>query len=465
MSVENFYLSKSVDIDKYFRKLFPINRSLTGIGNKQTIDILNEIVPLNIKEIKSNTEVYDWTIPPEWKINEGYIKNAKGKKIVDWKNNNLSVASYSMPVNKKVSKKELLKHLHTIEKHPDWVPYRTCYYNRDWGFCAKHNLLSSKDFIEPFEVFIDSDFNDNGKLIYAEALHKGYSKDEILISSYLCHPSLANDNLSGILTAVLFFNHIKKLKTHYTYRLVLCPETIGALAFLSQLDDVKKIKCGAVITCTAGPGRIGFKKSFIGEHFIDKLARTAISKIEKDFIEYPFIPIGSDERQYSSPGFRIPTISICKSKYYEYQEYHTSADNLEFIKSEYLLATLECYIKWFELIEKNHKENLSIPFNTHNLIKNKKVKGKNIINNKDANKIISRNMTKGDFYLHKYKLYENIGGPILSNKLIKAFYWIMHLADGKHSILDIAIKSDLDFEIVNEASSIFLNKGLLKIIK
>ena len=468
MVLENFDLPKSIDINRCLKKLFPINRSLTGIGNKQTINILNEIVPLNIKEIKSNTQVYDWTIPPEWRISDGYIKNANGKKIVDWKNNNLSVVNYSMPVNKKVSKKELLKYLFTLEEHPDWVPYRTSYYNRDWGFCTKHSLLNSKDFIEPFEVFIDADFNNNGKLIYADALHKGESEEEILISSYLCHPSLANDNLSGILTAVLFFNHIKKIKTYYTYRLVLCPETIGALAFLSQLDDVKKIKCSAVITCTAGPGCISVKKSFIGEHFIDKLAQTAISKVEKNFIEYPFIPIGSDERQYSSPGFRIPTISICKSKYYEYQEYHTSADNLEFIKAEYLLRTLECYIKWFELIEKYHKENSPISFNKIGIEKNKKVSNnlkKKNIKNKEVNKIISRNMMKGDFHLSKYKLYESIGGPIYQNELQNAFRWIMHLADGKHSILDIAIKSNLDLKIVNEASSLFVKKGLLKTIK
>ena len=336
---------------------------------------------------------------------------------------------------------------------------------RYWGFCAKHNLLNSKDFIEPFEVFIDADFNNDGKLIYAEALHKGESKEEILISSYLCHPSLANDNLSGILTAVHFFNHIRKIKTHYTYRLVLCPETIGPLAFLSQLDDVKKIKFGAVITCTAGPGFISVKKSFIGDHFIDKLAKIAISKVDKNFIEYPFTPDGSDERQYSSPGFRIPTISICKSKYYEYQEYHTSADNLEFIKAEYLLLTLECYIKWFELIEKYHKENSAISSGKIGIVKNKKVSNNSKDKNKEANKIISRNMMEGEFHLSKYKLYESIGGPIYQNDLQNAFRWIMHLADGKHSILDIAIKSNLDLKIVNEASSLFAKKGLLKTIK
>ncbi len=438
-------IPSKTEINLLFKKLFKINRSLTGNGNVETLKILNEIIPLKIKSLKSGSKVYDWKIPSEWSINDAFIINSKGKKILDWKKNNLHVVNYSEPIEKKnVSKKELLKHIHTLPSNKKWVPYRTSYYDKKWGFCATQELIESSDFSEPFEICIDSDFKKNGKLVFAEAFHAGKSKKEILISSYICHPSMANDNLSGIITAIYFFNYIKNFNTYYSYRLVLCPETIGALAFLKKHNNPQKILCGFVVSTTAGPGEISLKESFLGDHFIDKLGKIAISNENKRWKKYKFKPDGSDERQYSSPGFRIPTITISKSKYHEYKEYHTSADNLNFVKDKFLLSSLNTYIKIFNLLE--------------------------------LNRLYIRNSLFGEYQLGKRGVYPSIGGPRaelrkkigklnnITGKHIEAFGWIMHLADGNNSVLDISEKSEIDLNIVIESCKIFFDKKLLKVV-
>jgi len=451
----NGFVPDAAFVDGLLRRLFPIARSLTGPGNDATLAILREIIPLTVREVRSGSKVFDWTIPPEWRIRDAYVKNAAGKKIIDWNASNLHVLNYSEPVSRQdVSETELRAHLYTLPDKPDWIPYRTSYYARNWGFCAAHRLLESSDFKGPFEVKIDSELDEGGRLVFAEAVHKGISDQEILISSYFCHPSLANDNLSGFVTAVLFFNEIRKHKTHYTYRLVLCPETIGAIAFLHSLTAPEKLAGGCVLSTTAGPGPLGIKKSFLGDHAVDSLAVLAVSAADKDWKEYPFIPDGSDERQYSSPGFRIPTVTICKSKYYEYEEYHTSADNLDFIKPEYLLETLRCYLQWFRNLE--------------------------------ANRVYRRTMMFGEYQLGKRGLFPNVGGSInqiahaenksgfdarqyslqinISGRHLDAYNWIMHLADGARSVLDMSRRSGTDFQIMSEACSLFESKGLLEVI-
>ncbi len=433
-------------INKDFKKLFFLNRSLTGEGNIKTLEILNNIVPIKIKKIKSGTKVYDWKIPPEWSIKDGYVKNGNGEKIIDWKKNNLQVVNYSQPIRKQnVSKTEIMSHIHTLPQHKDWIPYRTSYYNKSWGFCTTDRLLKSKKFKEPFEVCIDSSFNDQGSLIYGESFHKGKSSKEILISAYICHPSMANDNLSGILTAVYLFNYIKKFKNFYSYRLVLCPETIGAIAFLKKLNKPKNIVGGCVISTTAGPGTLSLKKSYQKNHFIDLLAEISVSKLEKNWIEYGFTPDGSDERQYSSPGFRIPIITISKSKYHEYKEYHTSADNLKFVKAKSLMLSLKAYKEWFKLLE--------------------------------MNRIFERKMKYCEYQLGNKGLYPTLGGPRaelskrtnlfrnITGEHIKAFGWIMHLADGRNSVLDMSLKSGIDYDIISESCDIFHKKDLLRVVQ
>ncbi len=444
-------------VDKLLQHLFPINRSLTGEGVEKSLtylqkNLLNDSV---IKSIPSGEKVFDWEIPPQWNVKDAYVKNKNGKKIIDISENNIHLMSYSKPIKTILSKNDFLKKLHTLPDHPEWIPYRTSYYRRDWGFCCRHNLLKSKDFVEPFEINIDSELKENGKLIWLESYKKGKVNQEILISSYCCHPSLANDNLSGFIGAALLFNKLQSVDTKYSYRLVIGPETIGTIAFLSQAN-LSNVIGGMILSCVAGPDKLSIKEGFDPEHWINKAAHYALKqKTNNDYITYPFVPDGSDERQYSSPGIRIVTPSIHKSKYYEYDEYHTSADNLDFISSKDLIETLEIYLQWVDNIE-----SYCFP---------------------------KRLMKNCEYQLGKRSLYPNTGGTIsqptheenskgshsrqfdfnneiqINGKHLDVFSWLMHLADGKHSNFEIASISNCDLKIVNESISLFLEKDLIKI--
>lgn len=425
-------------IDMLLTELFPICRSISGNGNRRTFDILSELIPLNKYEIKSGTRVFDWTVPKEWNIQDAWIKDSSGKKLVDFKNNNLHIVNYSMPYQGIVDYDELLTHLHTLPSNPDAIPYRTTYYKETWGFCLSHNeLLEKFKPNEKYEVNIESSFNSAGSMTYADCRKKGSKKKEYLISTYCCHPSLANDNLSGLILSCLLFREILSFNTYYTFRLIIVPETIGCIAYLfNNQSNMHNVVGGYVITTVAGPGEFGYKSSFLGNHEIDIAANIALK--DQNYIKYPFIPDGSDERQYSSPGFRIPMGTITKDKYYEYNEYHTSQDNLNFISSDNLLETLKIYKKAIQLLE--------------------------------MNRIYKRTEPHCEFFLSKHGLYPTVGGKqqqpshlganshnsfcydittkISSGDEIDAFSWLMHLLDGDESIFDIHIKSKIDVEIL-----------------
>ena len=353
--MQNFI--KEIDlITKSLKKLFPLNRSLTGKGNLQTLEYIKKcfLPNLQIKKVKSGTKVFDWNIPQEWSVKDAYIKNSKGKKIVDFYKNNLHLVNYSAPFTGILSKEELIKKLHFMEDFPNRIPYKTSYYNIDWGFCVEYNLINSKDFIGPFEVCIDTEFKNDGNLIYGEIYKEGKSKKEILLSTYCCHPSMANDNLSGLITACMLFSFISKHDNDLSYRLLIAPETIGAIAFLKQANT-KNIIGGTIFSCTAGPDKLSIKEGFNSQHWLNKLTHKVLKNYTNDnYITYPFTPDGSDERQYSLPAHRIVTPSVHKSKYYEYDEYHTSADNLDFISKEDLMHTLGFYKEWYREVD-NHK--------------------------------------------------------------------------------------------------------------
>ena len=433
---------------KFFKDLFPVNRSLTGSGNKFTLNYLkkNILQNLKIKKIKSGSKIFDWKVPSEWNVEKAFLKNKNNKKIIDFKKNNLHLIGYSKSFQGILEKKKILKHIHTLKKYPNWIPYRTSYYSYNWGFCAAENLLKSKDFVGPFKVEIKTKFNKTGSLIFGEAFKKGRSKKEILLSTYCCHPSLANDNLSGILTASMLFNYISSIKTKFSYRLVIAPETIGALCFLKS-SNLKNIIGGTILTCTAGPNKLSVKESFDKNHWINIATHTALKKYtNNNYKIYPFIPDGSDERQFSSPSFRINTPSVHKSKYYDYPEYHTSADDLKFISIENFCETFNFYVEWFKLIER-----LNVPVRT---------------------------LSFGEYQLGKRNLYPNVGGAIkqkankvkskiksnitnVTEKNLDAFHWIMHLADGSKTNEQISEISGLNLKIVNESIRIFKNKGLI----
>ncbi len=344
----------NAEAQSLFDELFPLARSITGEANRKTLQRLSEVVPLSIHEIPSGTKVFDWRVPDEWNVEEAWLKTEDGEVLADFSESNISLVSYSEPVEGTFSLEELEGRLNSLPELPNAIPYRTSYYKRSWGFCLPHSVRQRLSPETKLHVRIDSSLNPQGSLSLADAVSKGESDKEILLSSYCCHPSLANDNLSGVILSTLLFSLLASRNTFYSYRLVIAPETIGPIAYLAQFPEVaEKIFCGAVATCNAGPGPLSFKTSYFENHAADRLARQAISACADDWIEYPFFPAGSDERQFTSPGFRIPMLSFCKDKYYEFPEYHTSLDNLEFVSSASLLEALEVYLNWIELLESN----------------------------------------------------------------------------------------------------------------
>ena len=289
----------SKEIDKYLHLLFDIGRSLTGDGNRETLEILQKIVPIEVKAYNSGKNVYDWTIPDEWNANDAWIKNADGKKIVDFSESKIHLVGYSQSINKKLTFEQLKPHLHLHSKIPDAIPYRTSYYVNNWGFCVtekQYNELShSKD---ELHVCIDSEFNSNGNLNFGELLIPGSSKKEILISTYICHPSLANDNLSGFLLSAFLAREIMENKIdNYSYRFVWVPETIGAIAYCESNESIlKKINLGLLVTTVGGPGKFGYKQSLDSNHRINCIIEEVFKENLIDYIVYPFDINGSDER-------------------------------------------------------------------------------------------------------------------------------------------------------------------------
>ena len=340
-------------IDNFLEKMFKVNRSLAGAENRKTLYEIKKIIPIKIKSIKSNKKIYDWKVPKEWSIKDGYIKDMKGVKIVDFKQNNLHVASYSQPVNKICNWAEIKKQLIYSKKLKKGIPYRTTYYSDNWMFCCNFKQYQEVKKNKKVKIRIDSKFI-NGKMNYGELLIKGKSKKEILISTYICHPSMANDNLSGIiLTSILAQKLMKKKNLSFSYRIIFVPETIGAIGYtyLNQ-KRLQNSYCGFVISCVGGPGKFFLKKSWNKDHFINQLALDVTKTLKKKIIVKNFDINGSDERQFSSVGIRLNTITISKDKYYEYKEYHNSKDDLNFVKAKNINKSLLIYEDLIEKIEK-----------------------------------------------------------------------------------------------------------------
>jgi len=445
MTVINKKLIK--EIDQYLHRLFPINRSITGPGNRESLHILQEIVPIEIKEYPSGLEVYDWVIPPEWRVRDAYIKNSKGVRLVDFQTSNIHLVSYSVPITKKMTFDELEPHLNIHQDLPDAIPYRTSYYKRDWGFSVTHDQFSALQQEKgELEVVIDSELNDNGSLTVGELIIHGETDKEILISSYICHPSLANDNLSGaVLTAFLARELIKGPKRHHSFRIVWVPETIGAIAYCAINEEVmKKIESGLVVTTVGGPGKFGYKQSFDNKHPINKAIEATFKDEGCDFITYPFDIHGSDERQYSSQGFRINTASITKNKYYEYPYYHTSLDNLDYVKAEHITDTLLLHVKVinkFEDIQSSHITNYS-----HLFYRNR--------------------YPNCEVMLSKHSLYPQIGGSIIpridEHDELDLILWLLFLCDGTLSLHEVAKKLEVPEQSLLPVIEKLLDKKILE---
>ncbi|MFR7522112.1 MAG: DUF4910 domain-containing protein [Ruminococcus sp.] len=338
-------------------ELFPICRSITGEGVRETLRRLKKEVPeINMFEVESGTKVFDWTVPNEWKIEEAYVEDLEGKRIVDFKDNNLHVMGYSIPIDAIVTFEELNEHLYSLEEHPNWIPYVTSYYKERWGFCVSQNQRDNlRD--EKYHVVIKSELF-KGSLTYAELLIPGESEKEIFLSTYVCHPSMANNELSGPIVQLELAKWLLGCKKRkYSYRLIWIPETIGSITYLSRnLDKMKKnIIAGYNITCVGDNKAVSYVASKRGNTLADIAAKSVLNFMEPKYKYYSYLHRGSDERQYNAPGIDLPVCSVCCSKYHEYPEYHTSADNLDFISTEGLKKALDIYKEIIKAIEFNAK--------------------------------------------------------------------------------------------------------------
>ena len=436
-------------------ELFPICRSITGNGVRQSLQILQNHISLDISEIPSGTKVFDWTIPREWNINDAYIKNSKGEKIIDFKKSNLHVLNYSTPIRIKLSLQELLPHLHSLPDQPNVIPYRTSYYKENWGFCITHNqLINLQD--DEYEVVIDSTL-ENGSLTYAEFFIQGESNDEVLFSCYTCHPSMCNDNLSGVVLFTFLAKHLKNLSLKYSYRFLFIPETIGAITWLSQNEsNLKKIKHGLVAYCVGDSGNSSYKKSRQGNAEIDQIVMEVLKDTGEEHKVVDFFPTGSDERQFCSPGFNLPVGALVRTFAPEFSEYHTSADNTEFVKAQYLGDTLSKYVKVITKLEENFGK-----FKPND----KEKLGKSI---KEKNDRIFLNLNpKCEPQLGKRKLYHDIGSQIPSQggkKIINQFalLWVLNYSDGFHYLSDIVKLSGYDLIDIENSADALVKSHLLK---
>lgn len=343
------------ELEKYFDRLWPICRSITGDGVRETLAILSEIIPLQIQEIPTGTKAFDWEVPREWYVNDAYIITPEGKKIASFKDNNLHLLNYSVGIDRKVSFEELKEHLHTIPQMPEAIPYVTSYYKENWGFCLSHNEFLSLSPHGEYHVFIDAGHK-NGSLTYGDLVLPGTTDREVLLSTYVCHPSMANNELSGPLALAFLYREIEKIQDRkYTYRFIFVPETIGAICYLKKHGQWMKEKtdAGYVLTCCGDNGAFHFKQSRQADSLADRAARHFIQRFTKEGKIRPFRIDGSDERQYCSPGFNLPVGSLMRTPYYEFAYYHTSFDNKDFISFQALEQTIHAYSTIVQILELN----------------------------------------------------------------------------------------------------------------
>lgn len=446
----NRLLHNNADIENLFDELFPIARSITGEGYRQSVDILSRYIPFKISRTPSGTKVFDWTVPPEWLIEDGYLIGPDGKKILDCKNNNLQVVNYSEPIDKIMELDELNKNLHSIPDQPDNIPYVTSYYKRTWGFCLtdkqRRELKPGK-----YHAVIKSSFID-GAVEYGLKYLRGNAADKeddinaerklVLISSYLCHPSMANNELSGPIVLAALYERIARWKNRrFDYLFLINPETIGSICFLHHhgKDIAKSLQAGLVLTCVGGPNqKLSYKKSRRGNSTLDRLFNVLESEGEVEVRE--FDPMGSDERQYCSSGFNLPVGQVARTIYGAYPEYHTSADNKEFVRLDKFLSTIakiESILKMHEYLQP-----------------------------------LERSEPNCEIQLGKRELYPSINSPqnwdkssdLLTDnkKQLNAMLYILSYADGEHDLVDIAKLTKIKMRDLCRYAEILINAEVLK---
>ena len=410
-------------------ELYPICRSITGNGVRETLRRIGERLPLVIHEVPSGTAVFDWTVPREWNIRDAWVKNLKGERVVDFRRSNLHVLNYSVPIRRRIALAELRTHLHTLPEHPDWIPYKTSYYAENWGFCVSAEQAATLTDPE-YDVCIDATLED-GHLTYGECYLPGESRDEVLLSCHVCHPSLCNDNLSGIAVAVALGGWLSTaIARRLSYRLLFIPGTIGAITWLARNQDrLGAIRHGLVLTGLGSAGNLVYKRSRRGTAEIDRAAVHVLTHLEEHSETRDFIPYGYDERQYCSPGINLAVGCLSRTPYGEYPEYHTSADNLDFVKPAQLDASYQaCQM---------------------------------IVNVLEGNRTYLSHNPMCEPQLGKRGLYRAMGGAGQRPGQEMALLWVLNLADGTHGLLDIAERSGLAFESIGQAAALLVKSGLI----
>ncbi len=429
--------SRTVDIKKaglsmhaMMQRLFPICRSISGEGVRESLKIIGEEMKLDTKEVPTGKKVFDWNIPQEWNINDAYIKNSSGNRVVDFNASNLHVVSYSVPVYAKMKLSELEPHLHYLKDHPDWVPYRTTYYSENWGFCISRHQYESLNSHETYEVCVDSRL-ESGYLTYGECFIPGATDREVLLSCHICHPSMCNDNLSGIVLATQLVEVLQQCSLNHSFRILFIPGTIGSIAWLALNEHkLDRIKHGLVLTGVGDPGPITYKRSRQGQAEIDRVVEYVLSRSEDDYRIINFYPYGYDERQYCSPGFNLPVGCFQRTPHGEYPQYHTSADDHKFVKPG---ALADSFAKCLSI--------LAVA---------------------DNNKRYVNKLSKCEPQLGKRGLYKAIGGGNDQYDEQMALLWVLNLSDGRNSLLNIAERSNIEFTVIEKEARILHEKGLLE---
>jgi aminopeptidase-like protein len=402
--------------------LYPLCRSITGEGVRETLRRVQHTLPLTLHEVPTGTEVFDWTIPREWNIRDAYVKNARGERVIDFQHSNLHIVSYSTPVRRRMSLTELRPHLHTLPDRPDWVPYLASFYADTWGFCLSQRQLDALPDGE-YEVCIDSSLQ-QGSLTYGECLLPGESTDEVLISTHVCHPSLANDNLSGIAIAAHLGQLLAPLALRYSYRFLFLPGTIGPITWLARNEaHVSRIRHGLVLVCLGDAGCFTYKKSRRGDATIDRAAAHVLRHAGDHEVQ-EFSPYGYGERQYCSPGFDLAVGRLSRTPHGCFPEYHTSGDNLDFVSPSQLAGSLATCLDIFDVLEHDRT-------------------------------YVNEN-PKCEPQLGRRGLYRDSGDDEM------AMLWVLNQSDGRHSLLDIAERSGREFAAIRRAATMLQKHGLLK---
>jgi aminopeptidase-like protein len=418
--------SRAARMRTLMERLYPLCRSITGDGVRRTLDVLSESLPLERRSVPSGTAVHDWVVNDEWNVRDAWIAGPDGRRVVDFSAHNLHLVGYSVPVRATMTLSELRPHLHTLPEHPDWIPYRTTYYDRTWGFCLTQRQLDAMD-EGPWEVVVDTTL-EPGELTYGELVLPGDTEDEVLVSSHVCHPSLANDNLSGTAVACeLAMALAARERRRYTYRFLFAPGTIGSITWLARNPDrIARVRHGLVLTGLGGPGQLVYKRTRHGDRLVDRAASHVVLRRGGEVRDYS--PYGYDERQYNSLGFDLAVGRLSRTPHGEYPEYHTSADDLDFVKDAELLASFEAVTAIVDVLE---GDSVHVNLSPH-----------------------------GEPQLGRRGLYPTVGGRSASDAVM-AMLWLLAYSDGHHSTLDVAERGGLGFDVVQEAARRLVSGGLL----